>query len=132
MEKADKSLLDEVSRRKFKKLPYTQEELLKFWSTIVNVFAYCQFCGITHNDIKPSNILLCKDTEGGEDYIPKVSDFGTSINIENRPNRDSNDGLMTNVNKFITPLYASPNICQNEAKINYFLEDVFSLGVTFL
>lgn len=36
------------------------------------------------------------------------------------------------MNKFITPLYASPNVHSNAHKINYYLEDVFSLGVTFL
>jgi len=32
----------------------------------------------------------------------------------------------------MTPLYASPNVVQNAPKINYYLEDVFSLGMTFL
>jgi len=40
--------------------------------------------------------------------------------------------LLTNFNKFLTPLYASPNVVANAARINYYLEDVFSLGVSFL
>jgi len=32
----------------------------------------------------------------------------------------------------MTPLYASPNIIQKASKINYYLEDVFSLGVSFV
>jgi len=39
--------------------------------------------------------------------------------------------MFTNYNKFMTPLYASPSIIQKEDRINYYLEDVFSLGVTF-
>lgn len=32
----------------------------------------------------------------------------------------------------LTPNYASPNVLQGQTKINYYLEDVFSLGLTFL
>lgn len=37
-----------------------------------------------------------------------------------------------NFNKFMTPLYAAPNIIAKASMINYYQEDVFSLGVTFL
>jgi serine/threonine protein kinase len=39
---------------------------------------------------------------------------------------------MKNLNKFMTPLYASPAIIQKKPVVNYYLEDVFSLGVSFL
>ena len=39
---------------------------------------------------------------------------------------------MTNNLVAMTPLYASPNVVQNAPKINKFLEDIFSLGMTFL
>jgi len=42
------------------------------------------------------------------------------------------DMSFTNFNKFMTPLYASPNIIQKAPRINYYLEDVFSLGVSFI
>jgi len=42
------------------------------------------------------------------------------------------DASFTNFNKFMTPLYASPNIIQKAPRINYYLEDVFSLGVSFI
>ena len=32
----------------------------------------------------------------------------------------------------MTPSYASPNVISKVPKINHFLEDVFSLGLTFL
>ena len=40
--------------------------------------------------------------------------------------------MFTNIMSAMTPLYASPNVVQNAPKINYYLEDVFSLGMTFL
>lgn len=42
------------------------------------------------------------------------------------------DAGFTNFNKFMTPLYASPNIIQKAPRINYYLEDIFSLGVSFI
>lgn len=92
----------------------------------MSVFAYCSFCGITHNDIKPSNILI----KGGK---PKVSDFGTSKQVSEVTNAMMNDNqLMTSNIRYMTPLYCSPNIFKKMPKINYYIEDVFSLGLTFL
>lgn len=70
-----------------------------------------------------------------KDGKPKVSDFGTSKQIAEVANAQlMNDNLleMTNKNRYITPLYASPNIVKNVPKVNYYIEDVFSLGITFL
>ena len=134
MEKADCTLLDEIYKRKQKRHPYSSEDLFKIWKTIINVFAYCSLCGICHSDIKPSNILLIKNAEAPGGYTCKISDFGTSMSLSETKNiqLNSKDNIFTNNNKFMTPLYASPNICQKADKVNYYLEDVFSLGVTFL
>jgi len=42
----------------------------------------------------------------------KISDFGTSMNVSETRNIQLNnkDMMFTNYNKFMTPLYASPNI----------------------
>jgi len=63
----------------------------------------------------------------------KLADFGTSLRVAENGNLRGNvrDQLFTNFNRFLTPLYASPNMLNNTEKINYYLEDVFSLGVTF-
>ena len=58
MERADSSLMEELQRRKLKKLHYSDAELFAQWHTLINVFAYCSYTGITHNDIKPNNILI--------------------------------------------------------------------------
>ena len=40
--------------------------------------------------------------------------------------------MFTNNLRAMTASYASPNVIQNAPKINHYLEDVFSLGMTFL
>lgn len=42
------------------------------------------------------------------------------------------EATFPNINKFMTPLYASPNIVSKASRVNYYLEDVFSLGVSFI
>ena len=60
MEKADKTLSKVISQRSVAKNPFSSIELLDFWRKIINVFAFCTVFQISHNDIKPSNILLVK------------------------------------------------------------------------
>ena len=98
MEKADKTLSNVIFKRKQENQPFTSTELLNFWKTIVNVFAYCTVFKITHNDIKPSNILLAKnpnykkkqndDNQLNELYVPKIADFGTSIKLQGNSEND--------------------------------------------
>lgn len=58
MEKADKNLKQVIEERAKKNKPFDYGTLLEFWTTIINTFAHCTTFKITHNDIKPSNILL--------------------------------------------------------------------------
>ena len=61
MEKPVKILSQEINKRKSKnEEPFTSQELFEFFKTLISVFAFCAKCKITHNDIKPSNILLTK------------------------------------------------------------------------
>ena len=84
MEKADKTLSKIISQRNLAKSPFSANELLEFWRKIINVFAFCTVFQISHNDIKPSNILLVKNPGSksedlNDSWIPKIADFGTSI-----------------------------------------------------
>lgn len=107
---------------------------MELWRQAADVFAYCQCCGIAHCDIKPSNILMVRDDSKKGGLSLRVSDFGTSISINDSQNEQLSAREITFPNhlKFMTPLYASPNIIQKVPRINYYLEDVFSLGMTFL
>jgi serine/threonine protein kinase len=66
MEKADKSLLNIINQRKKLGKPFSSSELFEFWRKIINTFAFCTKFKITHNDIKPSNILLKKKKKSNE------------------------------------------------------------------
>lgn len=140
MEKADKPLSRIINQRKKNKKPFTAIELLEFWKKIINVFAFCTRFKITHHDIKPSNILLTrneatkakKETDINTDYIPKISDFGTSIQVGDGQKASNAEAMYNNTIAAMTPSYASPNVLQQVPKINHYLEDVFSLGITFL
>ena len=68
---------------------------------------------MAHSDIKPSNILLIRNETKIGGYALRLSDFGTSIIVNEKMNEKltlNKDSNMKNVNKFMTPLYASPNI----------------------
>ena len=146
MEKADKTLSKVISNRKAANLPFNSAEHLVFWKKIINVFAFCTVFKISHNDIKPSNILVVKNQVEGkksgvegdlnDTYTPKIADFGTSVQTEQDPTANvrllNADSMFTNNMVAMTPLYASPAVVQNAPHINKFLEDVFSLGMTFL
>jgi serine/threonine protein kinase len=149
MEKADKTLSNLMNTRRKNNKMFTNIELLEFWRKCINVFAYCHVVRISHNDIKPSNILLQKiknvkdkgetENELNEAYHPKISDFGTSIrqmqendNNVRVLNSDFAGYTYNNDNRAMTPAFASPNILQNNPKVNNYLEDIFSLGMSFL
>ena len=74
MEKADKTLSQEINKRKSKsEEPFTSQELFEFFKTLISVFAFCAKCKITHNDIKPSNILLTKRKESKDNNFRKIN-----------------------------------------------------------
>ena len=142
MEKADKTLHEIIRHRKKSNQPFSDLELVEFFRKIINVFAFCSVFKISHNDIKPSNILLSKkkvDEKNADNlinskYEPKISDFGTSKQGQETDEkvRLLNQASFTNSVQALTESFASPNVIQNLPNINNYLEDVFSLGMTFL
>ena len=74
---------------------------------------YAQQHGVIHRDIKPDNILLSENLE------PKVSDFGSALNLENM--------RVSQVNGVGSPAYMSPEQIEGETLTSR--SDMFSLGM---
>ena len=51
--------------------------MLKFFKELVSGIAYCHANGITHQDLKPENLLVHNDNNGGE-FTLKIADFDLS------------------------------------------------------
>lgn len=80
---------------------------------------YLSKCGIVHNDLKPSNVLLTINNH--RDYVPKIGDFGSCL-INKRGGNTADKGI-----KSLSLYYTSP-----EKLINGDIgekSDVWSLGV---
>ncbi len=77
--------------------------------------------GITHRDLKPDNIFLCYDEDGG--CFPKLLDFGIAKLIGDSPlgHRTATGTPMG------TPLYMSPEQCRG-GDIDY-RTDIYAFGV---
>ena len=89
----------------------------KFVNDIVNGLQYIKLAKLVHLDIKPENILLCRE------YILKICDFSLLKIIDPLSNK-------TNIN-FSTFVYQDPNVYNDEKSIetkNIYKVDLFSLG----
>ena len=81
--------------------------------TVCIALDYAQTHGVIHRDIKPENILL------SENFEPKVSDFGSAINLENL--------RVSQVQGVGSPAYMSPEQIQGQPLTSH--TDMFSLGM---
>ena len=89
----------------------------KFVNEIVNGLQYIKLAKLVHLDIKPENILLCRE------YILKICDFSLLKIIDTESKK-------TNLN-FSTFVYQDPNVYNNEKSIDtadLYKVDLFSLG----
>ncbi len=74
LEYADESLVNIIKYRQFKNIKWTYKELLLEAKHLLEGLSSLHKNGISHCDIKPSNILHSK-----EDNCLKYSDFGISL-----------------------------------------------------
>ena len=124
-------LEEEIDKRKLRKTPWPEHELLGHMTQLVDAFAYLQESNLTHGDIKPRNLYLASDGK------IKIGDFGES--------KQSLQALVTRTYQVAgTVIYFSPLLfsaymdiikgksSNGNVRHNPIKSDVFSLGLSLL
>ena len=83
-------------------------------------------CGITHGDLKPSNILIFKDPENAEKIVAKVSDFGCSVINRNA----STEGAMSRLTG-VSPPWDAPEAGDEIPSEYLHKTDIYSYGLIY-
>ena len=126
MEKAESTWEKEIEKRAETKNYYTEKELINALKQLVDALLYLQKKGISHRNIKPSNILIC------ENNVYKISDLDEVKENDNNENKLATlkgNQLFMSPNLFFVLKYDGNCI---KVKHNLFKSDVFSLGYCFL
>jgi serine/threonine-protein kinase 11 len=107
--------LDEFLKRSPLQSTNGRSVIRMVFAQILSAVRYLHSQGIVHQDIKPSNILLCAD---GRAFL---SDFGVGHSFQST-------AMVVG-----SPGYQAPEVLSevDDADLNPALEDVWSLGVTF-
>jgi Serine/threonine protein kinase len=123
-------LEDEIKRRKRFHRPWSEDELFKIFSGLIDALSVLQKNKICHRDLKPQNIFMQNQNHF------KIGDFGLSKK-ETIGKRSLSKTLVG------TPIYFSPlcakaylqyELCGGDIRVKHdmYKSDVFSLGLTFL
>ena len=120
----------EIANREKTKRYYSEEELIIILKNLIYTFAELQRHNISHRDIKPQNILLCKDNS------LKIADFGEAKEARNRNNIDTIRQTIRGTELYMSPiLFDSLKTKKRNGKYilhNSYKSDVFSLGFCIL
>ena len=120
----------EIFNREKTKRYYSEEELIIILKNLIYTFAELQRNNISHRDIKPQNILLCKDNS------LKIADFGEAKEARNRNNIDTIRQTIRGTELYMSPiLFDSLKTKKRNGKYilhNSYKSDVFSLGFCIL
>ena len=120
----------EIFNREKNKRYYTEEELIIILKNLIYTFAELQRNNISHRDIKPQNILLCKNNS------LKIADFGEAKEARNRNNIDTMRQTIRGTELYMSPiLFDSLKTKKRNGKYilhNSYKSDVFSLGFCIL
>jgi eukaryotic-like serine/threonine-protein kinase len=104
--------------------PMPAARVARVLAQVASALAEAHSLGMVHRDVKPSNIMLCK--QGGELDVAKVLDFGLvreSIGVASAANLD-----MTAQTELLgTPLFMSPEAIASPEEVSA-ASDLYSLG----
>jgi serine/threonine protein kinase len=113
---AGESLADRLARQ----TKLNSLELFKITSDVGRALAHAHSHGVVHRDIKPGNIMLCKQADGSD--VCKILDFGIARNL-----LSTDSGDLTRTGDILgSPLYMSPE--QSVGKKVDSRSDIYSLG----
>jgi serine/threonine protein kinase len=87
---------------------------------VASALAAAHAAGIIHRDLKPDNIFLVPDPDVPQGERVKILDFGIAKLVSSNKNTRTGD-------VFGTPVYMSPEQCQNAAAVDA-RSDIYSVG----
>ena len=125
MEKGETDWNSEIERRIKVQNFYKESELINILKQLTSVLYFFQKNNMAHRDIKPQNIIICKNN------IYKITDLGEAKNAKNYSQLATLKGsqLFMSPNLFFVLKYDGNGV---KVKHNIFKSDVFSLGYCFL
>jgi serine/threonine protein kinase len=123
MELAETYWEKNIIERSKKLLYYTEEELINIIRSLVYSFNILQKEKISHRDIKPQNILICKNN------IFKIADFGEA-KVLKANNKNTDMQTIRGTELFMSPILFKGMRLRRLKSIehNIYKSDVFSLG----
>jgi len=116
------SLEQEIARRRSAgEAPFSAQELLGIFESVLDGMSFAHQRGIAHRDLKPSNVMLVRGANGA--LAAKLLDFGTA-----RVGSKLTTIGATSATGF-TPRYAAPEQWDTQLGTTGPASDVFSLGL---
>ena len=128
MELAESDWEKEIRKKFLKKEYYKENELISIIKILIKSFSELQKEKISHRDIKPQNILICKN------HTFKIADFGEAKELQ-RKGKITRIQTIRGTEIYMSPLlYSAIQIERDaiETKHNTYKSDVFSLGLCLL